>query len=379
MSYDDGERTMIRTSRPRLPAAEARLGWVHDLVYTDEAGQPQRLRLGLLPLRIGRRAPCELQFKDVEVSGLHCEVQLQGDDVIVVDRGSTNGTFIDGRRVEAPAMLAHGSVLQVGRQQLKHEYRDARELAQNAELDRDLARASAYLRSLLPAPLAEGPVRAEWHFEPSASVGGDAFGYHRLDERRMAVFLLDVSGHGVGAAMHAVAVLSCLRQRTLPGVDFADPSQVLARLNDAFPMDSHGGMFFTIWYGVLDLRTRVIDFAAAGQHPAYVARPGVPQLLPLVTRNLVIGAMPGMPYSRSRAQLLSGDRLYLFSDGVFEIVTREGQTWQIDDFLPLLGQAHDPAIHGAATEAEHLYRVVRGLARPGALDDDFSMVVAQVV
>jgi hypothetical protein len=58
MSYDDGERTMIRTSRPRLPAAEARLGWVHDLVYTDEAGQPQRLRLGLLPLRIGRRAPC---------------------------------------------------------------------------------------------------------------------------------------------------------------------------------------------------------------------------------------------------------------------------------------------------------------------------------
>jgi serine phosphatase RsbU (regulator of sigma subunit) len=297
-------------------------------------------------------------------------VQLQGDDVIVVDRGSTNGTFIDGRRVEAPAMLAHGSVLQVGRQQLKHEYRDARELAQNAELDRDLARASAYLRSLLPAPLAEGPVRAEWHFEPSASVGGDAFGYHRLDERRMAVFLLDVSGHGVGAAMHAVAVLSCLRQRTLPGVDFADPSQVLARLNDAFPMDSHGGMFFTIWYGVLDVPSGALRYASGGQHPAYVlpAAGGAPQ--PLATHNLLLGAMPGMGFDAAETRLAPGDRLVVFSDGVFEIVTPDGRTWLLDDLLPVLQQPAPPGLG----QPRHVFEVVRGLARPGPLDDDFSFL-----
>jgi sigma-B regulation protein RsbU (phosphoserine phosphatase) len=143
-------------------------------------------------------------------------------------------------------------------------------------------------------------------------------------------------------------------------------------------MDGHGGMFFTIWYGVLDLRTLEIEFAAAGQHPAYVARPGRDGLLPLVTRNLVIGAMPGMAYAKARAQLARGDRLYLFSDGVFEIVTREGLTWQIDDFLPLLGRPPAPAADGVATEAGQLYRTVRGLARPGPLDDDFSMVVAQL-
>jgi serine phosphatase RsbU (regulator of sigma subunit) len=175
-----------------------------------------------------------------------------------------------------------------------------------------------------------------------------------------------------------VAVFNALRQQSLPGVDFADPAQVLAKLNDQFPMDSHGGMFFTIWYGVLDLRNLQIEFAAAGQHPAYVQRPGQAGLLPLVTRNLVIGAMPGMPFTSARAQLARGDRLYLFSDGVFEIVTREGQTWQIDDFLPLLGQPHDPAIHGAATETEPFFRRVGGLVGPGPLDDDFSMVVAQI-
>ena len=377
---DDGERTMIRAPRSRITVAAQREGWVHYLVYTDESGAVQRHRLRPNePVRIGRRAPAELVFKDGEVSGLHCELMLRADELLVSDRGSTNGTFVDGKRVYAHEPVPHGGVLQVGKQILKHEFRDEHELAQSQELDRDLARASHYVQSLLPQPLTRGPVQVQWHYQPSARVGGDAFGYHHLDEHHLVLYLADVSGHGVGAAMHGVAVFNALRQQSLVGVDFTDPSQVLAKLNDQFPMDSHGGMFFTIWYGVLDLRTLVIDFAAAGQHPAYVSRPGQPALLPLVTRNLVIGAMPDMPFTASRAQLVRGDRLYLFSDGVFEIVTRDGRTWQIDDFLPMMGQPHDPAIHGAATEAEHLFRMVRGLARPGPLDDDFSMVVAQIV
>ncbi len=376
---DDGERTMIRAPRSRITVAQPRAGWVHYLVFTDDSGTVQRWRLlPEHPVRIGRRPPAELVFKDGEVSGLHCELLLRGDELLVSDRGSTNGTFVDGKRIYANEPVPHGAVLQVGKQILKHEFRDEHELAQSQELDRDLARASHYVQSLLPQPLASGPVQVQWHYQPSARVGGDAFGYHHLDENRLVLYLADVSGHGVGAAMHGVAVFNALRQQSLPGVDFADPSQVLAKLNDQFPMDSHGGMFFTIWYGVLDLRTLEIEFAAAGQHPAYVSRPGQPGLVPLVTRNLVIGAMPGMPYGSARARLARGDRLYLFSDGVFEIVARDGKTWQIDDFLPLLGQPHDPAIHGAATEAEHLYRMVRGLARPGPLDDDFSMVVAQL-
>lgn len=379
----EGERTMVRVPRSRITVAAPRTAWVHDLVHTDEAGTVQRHRLQPgVPLRVGRRAPAELQLRDAEVSGLHCELLLRGDELLVVDCGSTNGTFVDGRRIHGPEPVPHGSVLQVGKQTLKHEFRDEHELAQSQALERDLARASRYVQSLLPQALPHGPVRVHWHYQPSARVGGDAFGYHRLDAYRLVLYLADVSGHGVGAAMHGVAVMNTLRQQSLPGVDFAAPAQVLARLNEQYPMDSHGGMFFTIWYGVLDLRTLEIEFAAAGQHPAYVARPGHDGLLPLGTRNLVIGAMPGMAYTPARAQLARGDRLYLFSDGVFEIVTREGLTWQIDHFLPLLGRppgaAADGAVDGAVTEAGQLYRDVRGLARPGPLDDDFSMVIAEL-
>ena len=367
---DDGERTMIRTTRRGQPA-QPRGQWVHYLVYADEFGATQRLRLVvLMPVRVGRRAPCELVLRDTEISGVHCELLLQGDVLTVSDRDSTNGTFVDGRRVFAPEVLPHGGVLQVGRQVMKHEFRDEAELAQSQELDRDLARASQYLQSLLPQPLRAGPTRVEWYFQPSARVGGDGFGYHALDGDRLVMYLVDVSGHGVGAAMHVVSVLNTLRLQNLPGTDFANPGQVLARLNAMFQMDDHGGMFFTIWYGVLHQPSGRLDYASAGHHPAYVLRSHA--LVPLQTPNLVIGAMPDMPFTADDAVLAPGEKLYLFSDGVFEIVTRDGRDWGLSEFLELLGRPHDAGV----SEPEHLFGVVRGLARDGPLDDDFSIMVA---
>jgi serine phosphatase RsbU (regulator of sigma subunit) len=374
-AVEDGERTMIRTSRGRLPTPVPREGWVHYLVYNDDRGEAQRLRLEpRVPVRIGRRAPCELVLRDSEVSGVHCEVVLQADELMVSDRGSTNGTFVDGKRVFAHEPVPHGGLLQVGRQVLKHEFRDQAELAQSQELDRDLSRASHYVQSLLPQPLRDGPVRVDWWYQPSAQVGGDGFGYHALDEHRLVLYLVDVSGHGVGAAMHGVSVLGALRQQTLPDTNFADPAQVLTRLNAMFQMDRHAGMFFTIWYGVYDDRSGCLDYASAGHHPAYLWHPNDGTLQPLQTRNLVIGAMPDIVFRAGRAQLAAGQRLYVFSDGVFEIVTRNGQDWGLPDFLRLLGQP----VAAGSTESEQLFRAVQATARPGPLDDDFSLMVAHI-
>ena len=78
---------------------------------------------------VSPRAPCELVLRDTEISGVHCELLLQGGVLTVSDCESTNGTFVDGRRVFAPEALPHGGVLQVGRQILKHEFRDEAEVA----------------------------------------------------------------------------------------------------------------------------------------------------------------------------------------------------------------------------------------------------------
>src|SRR5437762_952768 len=82
-----------------------------------------------------------------------------------------------------------------------------------------LEKASRYIQSLLPAPLAEGPIRSDWVLVPCARLGGDAFGYKFLDERFFAIYLIDVSGHGTGAAMHAVSIINVLRQGALRDTD----------------------------------------------------------------------------------------------------------------------------------------------------------------
>jgi serine phosphatase RsbU (regulator of sigma subunit) len=325
-----------------------------------------------VPIRLGRRAPCEWLLADTEVSGLHCQVQAVAgvDALTVTDLGSTNGSFVDGQRVAGSAALPHGALLQIGRHVFRHEFRAPLEAATADELARDLQRAADYIRSMLPPPVRQGPVRTEWFFQPSAQLGGDAFGHLKIDDDHFAGYLLDVSGHGIGAAVHTVAVLNVLRQMALPGVDFVDPGQVLAKLNAMFPMDQHGGLFFTMWYGVYRVSTRQLFFASAGHHPAYLVDAQRLGAQPLQTRNPMIGAMPDRTFLQSSVAVPEGALLHVFSDGVFEVETPAGKPWRLADFLPLLTAPPQPGL----TEPERLVRAVRQLARPGPPDDDVSML-----
>ena len=87
------------------------------------------------------------------------------------------------------------------------------------------------------------------------------------------MYLLDVCGHGVGAALLSIGVLNTLRTGSLPNVDFRDPSQVLAALNAVYQMERHNDLFFTIWYGVYQPAARSLEFAAAGHPPSLLLRP----------------------------------------------------------------------------------------------------------
>lgn len=368
-SESEGQ-TLIRVLPQSRPD---RAGWVHGLVITDGDAPARRQLLGSEPLVIGRRAPSGLVLADQAISGQHGEVQVQpGQDALLFrDLGSTNGSFIDGRRIQGQTRWAPGAVLSIGRFMLRHEHGPRHELEQSQELERDLQKASAYVQSLLPAPLTTGPIRTQWLFQPSARVGGDAFGHLSLGDGRFAGYVIDVAGHGAGSAMHAVSVINVLRQKALPDTDFARPAQVLQRLNAMFPMEDHAGMYFTIWYGVFDSGTRMLEYASGGHHPAYLTDPGRTRLQPLRTRGLPIGAVPNAAYTSERTHVAEGSHLYIFSDGVFEITTPQGTLWGLPDFLPLILQ---PAVPGVE-EPSRLFAAVRQAARPGPLDDDFSALV----
>ncbi|HEY8051134.1 MAG TPA: SpoIIE family protein phosphatase [Ramlibacter sp.] len=345
----------------------------HYLVFLEGVTPGRRIRLGERPLRIGRHAANELAIADHRVSGHHCELSLapMTPSIRVVDLGSTNGTYVEGRRVEGRDWLAPGEILRFGDQVVRHEHLTRTE-AQHAEAQqKDIEKARHYVESLLPAPLLEGPVRASWSYVPSAHLGGDAFGYSLLDQHTFGIYLIDVSGHGVGAAMHSVSVMNVMRQRALPGCDFREPAQVLRSLNDMFQMEKHDGMFFSMWYGVYDLASRVMRFASAGHHASYLVGADRQHAQALRTRNLVVGAKPpGGAFLSDETLVTQGAVLYVFSDGVFEIDTPAGAQLGLAGFTPLLQQPAADAAH----EARRIHDAVKARAKPGPLADDFTLL-----
>ncbi len=368
-SGDDGsDRTiMLRAPLVAAPAPAVELG--HFLAFTEGA-ELRRVPIGPAGLTIGRHAPSELVIAASDISRRHCRIDLDGEWAVLTDLGSTNGSFIGGERVERPTRLGNGSRFALGSFPIRYERRDRREVAEEAELADDLRRAMDYVRAILPQPMVDGPIRTEWWFVPSAQLGGDAFGYQYLDADTFTGFVLDVSGHGIGSAMHAANVANTLRRRALPGVDFHDPAAVAAGLNAVFPMEEHNGLMLTLWYFVYDLPGRCLRFCAAGHHPSFLLAPDAAAAEPLWRRSPAIGMLAGRTWATGTAAIAPGSRLFVFSDGAFEIVPADGGAWSIDDLRRILERPGEPG----QSEAQRIYRAVRALVRPGPLDDDFSVL-----
>jgi sigma-B regulation protein RsbU (phosphoserine phosphatase) len=209
----------------------------------------------------------------------------------------------------------------------------------------EMQQAARYVQSLLPDKLRKGAIRTDWRFVPSAELGGDSFGYHWLDDDHFAFFLLDVSGHGVGAALLSVSAMNALRSQALPQTDFRVPGQVLAALNNAFQMDQQNGLYFTIWYGVYYKPARRIDYSGGGHPPALLINGPSPDqgvLEILESSGPMVGAVPDLEYQTANTSLGAFSKLYLFSDGVYEIERTDKTMWPFSEFLDFMRQGpHD--------------------------------------
>ncbi|HEV3261463.1 MAG TPA: SpoIIE family protein phosphatase [Gemmataceae bacterium] len=240
-------------------------------------------------------------------------------------------------------------------------------------LAEELAQAAHYVQSLLPAKLT-GEVQIDWRFVPSTQLGGDMFGYHWLDADHLAVYLLDVSGHGVGSSLLAVSATNVLSAQSLSDTDFRDPGRVLSRLNDVFQMDKQNNKFFTIWYGVYRRGDRTLAYGNAAHPPALLFSGSAserPALRRLEATDPMIGMLPpGTAFETQVVRLDGPARLLVYSDGVYEIEQCGGAMWKLDEFVEFLcGLPRDgePAM-------DRLLAHVRQLHGSEVLSDDFSIL-----
>lgn len=242
---------------------------------------------------------------------------------------------------------------------------------QKQRLEDELSEAAAYVRSLLPVPM-QGEVRIDSRFIPSSQLGGDCFDFFWLDANHLVLYLLDVSGHGLGAALPSVILLNLLRSQSLPEVDFRQPDAVLTALNQNFQMHSQNQKFFTIWYGVYQPRSRQLTYASAGHPPAVLiadhasAKP--PQLLR--TPNFPIGMVEQLQVDCAVTTVPANSTLYLYSDGAYE-VQHAGSEWGLERFIQLLSDT------GQQSNLDQLLTSLFNQFESRSLSDDLAFVRAE--
>lgn len=236
-------------------------------------------------------------------------------------------------------------LLRMNRLTTERTLAEERLIARQLEIERGLSSASHIQRSLLPSmsPQTESFIFT-WQFLPCETVGGDLFNLVPLSEDTLMAYLIDVSGHGVSSAMVTVSVYQSLAvhsgrlvKRFLdhpPYYQIPGPAEVLTGLDREYPYERFE-KFFTIVYLLLEPSTGKVRYCNGGHPlPIVVRADGTLELLR--EGGTLIGMGGLVPYREAEVQLLRGDRLYLYSDGVTEYFSAAGELFgeqRLFDFL----------------------------------------------
>jgi serine phosphatase RsbU (regulator of sigma subunit) len=268
---------------------------------------------------------------------------------------------------------------------LKDRNRDLKDA--NERMKNDLDAAAMVQRGLLPKALPDS-LCAEfaWHFEPCDELGGDILNVLPLNNRSVAMYILDVSGHGVPAALLSVTLSRVMTARD-PGLSLlidqatdtgaavvAPPRDVAVHLNRQFPMTSMHDKYFTMAYAVLDTKTRELHYTLAGHPPPILLRQDhLPQKLG--GRGLPIGIEEDEEFEDWSVQLEPGDRLFLYSDGITEAWNSEREMLEIEGLMELIGSTQSDPL------SESLEKCIEGLnswCGSVPFSDDLSLLALEI-
>lgn len=238
-------------------------------------------------------------------------------------------------------------------------------------LQTELSDAAKYIKSILPPFSNRNGLHAAWSFIPSLSLGGDIFGYHFTQDGRFAVYLIDVSGHGIEAALLSVTIMNVLKSETLPNTDFTDPADVLSVLNKRFHSEDQNNMYFTIWYGVYDPVSRKMTYSSAGNSSSvFIGADGRRGILQ--TEGVVIGVDDSFTYGNAIADIPSGTKLYIFSDGIYEVRKKKGEIFGLEDLSDILAKL--PPEASQEDRLNDLIHIVESISMTNTFEDDVSLI-----
>jgi sigma-B regulation protein RsbU (phosphoserine phosphatase) len=360
---------------------------------------------GKLALLAAKREPPDLILLDInmpEMNGYEVCEQLKADELLAgipvifisalndqldkVKAFATGGLDYITKPFQMEELYARVEThLKLHRLQVESVDANKRLADANSRMSRDLKAAAKIQEAFLPRNLPRVPgADFAWIYRPCDELAGDGLNIIPLGNDKVALYILDVSGHGVASALLSVTLSRLLslpsdpssilvRDADVPnGTEITPPAEVAAHLNRLFPFDSAITQFATLLYGVLNAATGEFRYVSAGHPgPVHLPRNGEPVILE--STGSPIG-LADDAYEERSVQLGGGDRLYLYSDGAPEAMDSDGKAFGEAQLLATIGQRRSELLDdGVAGLAESIVRW-RGVETP---QDDISILAVE--
>ncbi len=250
----------------------------------------------------------------------------------------------------------------------------------------DLDAAVTMQRSLLPSRTLVVPgFRCEWIFTPCHYVAGDIFNIFQLNEHQIGLYILDVAGHGIPAAMLSVTLSKLLSpaagqgnplMRFIPDpphYDITMPAEAVHTLNQLFQSKNDAMQYFTMIYGIVDTRQARLLLTQAG-HPSPIYQPKEAKADLLGTGGFPVGMLPDVTYQEEELSLHPGDRLFFYSDGIPECLGKDGERFSVHRLMRLVDEWRDRPLCEVMAGIKQAIERWRG---SGEFEDDITMLALE--
>ncbi len=248
-------------------------------------------------------------------------------------KGQINPTLLERSLRYAIARKKAEVELAKRNRELQESYRTIRE--QTKQMHIELEHAKQTQQAILPKqfPEIEG-VQLSCKFVPMEKIGGDFYDVFRVDDEHFGLLVADVTGHGISAALISLMIYSIFKDSA---VGLASPSIVSnlanARLDGKLPI----GKMATMFYAVYHPGDRMLTYVSAGHPPGLVLRPRTQEVIELTSSGMIFGIIPfQVEYEERQFQLETGDKLFLYTDGIFEVVNEDDKMLGAERFQAFL-------------------------------------------
>jgi len=270
----------------------------------------------------------------------------------------------DDRRLEIINGVAQQAALAVQSDLLQ------REAAERERLERELQLAREIQQTFMPS---QSPELVGWElaftWRAARQVAGDFYDFFDLPDGRLGLVIADVADKGMPAALFMALTRTLMRAAAL---EETSPAAALARVNDLLTPDAQGGMFVTLFYAVLALDTGELTYANAGHNLPLLLRAGTGEVERLRKGGMVLGVLEGARSEEYTLSLEPGDCLVLYTDGITEAFSPEGDIYGEERLRATIQSVAD----GSAEEVlEAIDNSVDAFVGDAAPSDDRTFVV----